>query len=317
MAEFENRQDGAGQLRSAESDSLPLGALKSRSLERKVMGQATSDGAGVKLTRLLGQELQIRLDPFLMLDRFATDQPDDYIAGFPEHPHRGFETVTVMLAGRMRHRDNTGGEGLLESGGVQWMTAGHGIVHSEMPEQEFGRMEGFQFWINLPAADKLCDAGYRDIAAADIPQFQPVAGATVRVIAGISRGIAGAVQRPFTEPLLLDICLPDGAIFEQSIAPEMNAFVVVYRGAVLVGDDDAPLAAGSLGILRNDPGAAGVRLQAMGSGEDARLLLVAGRPLREPIVQYGPFVMNSQAEILQAMEDYRAGKFGGRTIDGR
>lgn len=290
-------------------------AVRSRMIERRIQGQATSDGAGVKLTRLLTQDLQIRLDPFLMLDRFATDHADDYIAGFPEHPHRGFETVTIMLAGRMRHRDNTGGEGLLQSGGVQWMTAGQGIVHSEMPEQESGRMEGFQLWLNLPAADKMCAAGYRDIAPSDIPFVTPAPGVNVRVIAGQSHGVNGAVERPFTEPLILDIELPDGATFEQSMAPDLNAFVVVYRGAVIVGEGDAPLAAGSLAILDNVPASNGVRLQAMGSGENARLILVAGSPLREPIVQYGPFVMNTQAQIVEAVNDYRAGRFGQRPID--
>ena len=288
---------------------------QSRRIEKRVAGRPTSDGAGVKLTRLLTGDLQVRLDPFLMLDRFATEHADDYIAGFPEHPHRGFETVTIMLAGRMRHRDNTGGEGLLESGGVQWMTAGRGIVHSEMPEQESGRMEGFQLWLNLPAADKMCQAAYRDIAAAEIPQLQTAQGVVARIIAGNCQGTAGAVQRPFTEPLILDLCLPDGAEIIQALPPDMNAFVVVYRGAVLVGDDDAPLAAGALAVLSNELASDGVRLQAMGSGEEARLILVAGRPLREPIVQYGPFVMNTQAQIVQAVDDYRAGRFGGRTID--
>jgi len=294
------------------TDGVPT---PSRRIERRLGGRATSDGAGVKLTRLLGGELQTRLDPFLMLDRFATERPDDYIAGFPEHPHRGFETVTLMLAGRMRHRDNTGGEGLLDSGGVQWMTAGRGIVHSEMPEQESGRMEGFQLWLNLPAADKLCPAGYRDIPATEIPTVENDLGASFRVIAGSSHGVAGAVQRPFTEPLILDIRLPDGAGFVQPLPSDCNAFVVVYRGAVVVGDDDAPLGTDTLAVLDNDPVTGCVRIQAMGSGEDARLILVAGRPLREPIVQYGPFVMNTKAQILEAIADYEAGKFGGRTVE--
>ena len=290
-------------------------AVRSRMIERRIQGRATSDGAGVKLTRLLTQDLQIRLDPFLMLDRFATDHADDYIAGFPEHPHRGFETITIMHAGRMRHRDNTGGEGLLQRGGVQWMTAGAGIVHSEMPEQESGRMEGYQLWLNLPAADKMCAPGYRDIAPDDIPSLSPAPGVKVRVIAGECQGVAGAVQRPFTVPLVLDVEMCDGASFEQALAPDLNAFLVVCRGAVLVGDGDAPIASGTLAILSNDTSSQGVRLQAMGSGEDARYLLVAGRPLREPIVQYGPFVMNTQAQIITALDDYRAGRFSGKAIE--
>lgn len=311
MSEVSNSPNTMPNVTNVSSGTL----ARSRQIEGRFPGRATSDGAGVKLIRLLSGELQIRLDPFLMLDRFASERADDYLAGFPEHPHRGFETVTIMLAGRMRHRDNSGGEGLLESGGVQWMTAGRGIVHAEMPEQESGRLEGFQLWLNLPAADKMCPPAYRDIAAAEIPRLQTDQGVSARIIAGLCHGVAGAVQRPFTEPLILDLCLPDGAGFVQALPPDTNAFVVVYRGAVLVGDDDAPLAAGALAVLDNDPASDGVRLQAMGSGEDARLILVAGRPLREPIVQYGPIVMNTAAQIAQAMEDYRAGRFGGRTID--
>ena len=311
---------GTGNLKSTLTGRSPdamaaQSVVRSRRTERRVLGRETFDGAGVRLTRLLSQDLQTRLDPFLMLDRFASDHADDYIAGFPEHPHRGFETVTLMQIGRMRHRDSTGGEGLLQSGGVQWMVAGAGILHSEMPEQESGRMEGYQLWLNLPAADKLCTPGYRDYAPEEIPSLNAAPGVQVRVIAGECQGQVGAVQRPFTEPLILDVTLADGAGFEQALTPDMNAFLVVCRGAVLVGDGDAPVAAGSLAILSNDPASQGVRLQAMGSGEDARCLLVAGRPLREPIVQYGPFVMNTQAQIIAALDDYRAGRFGGKAIE--
>src|SRR3954468_10840712 len=188
---------------------------RSRDVERVVAGQATSDGAGVKLTRVLTQPLQQRLDPFLMLDAFGTDNPQDYIAGFPDHPHRGFETVTYMIAGRMRHRDSAGHEGLLQNGGVQWMTAGRGVIHSELPEQEEGRMEGFQLWLNLPQADKMRAPWYRDFQAAEIPELVTAEGVRVRVIAGTSRGVRGAMQRAVTEPLYLDLELPSGTSFEQ------------------------------------------------------------------------------------------------------
>ena len=200
-----------------------------RSVERLVTGQATSDGDGVKLTRVLTQPLQRRLDPFLMLDAFGSDDAGDYIGGFPDHPHRGFETVTYMIAGRMRHRDSAGNQGLLENGGVQWMTAGRGLIHSELPEQEEGRMEGFQLWLNLPAADKMGTPGYRDIPTGEIPELR-LPGAIVRVIAGASHGVAGAVQKAHTEPLYLDVHLEPGVVFEQPLPAGHNAFVYVYRG---------------------------------------------------------------------------------------
>jgi len=282
------------------SDSV----TRSRGIERLVAGVPTSDGAGVRLTRVLTQPLQRRLDPFLMLDAFRSDDPEDYIAGFPAHPHRGFETVTYMIAGRMRHRDSTGGEGLLENGAVQWMTAARGIIHSEMPEQQDGLMEGFQFWLNLPARDKMKPADYRDIPSDQIPQLRQPDGTCVRVIAGASQGIAGAVQRPVTEPLLLDVHLPAGARFEQRLPAGHNAFLYVYRGEVLAGADRQAVGTARMAILANDPTADGVLLQAQ---QDARLLLAAGRPLNEPIAQYGPFVMNSPAELEQALADYRDG----------
>jgi redox-sensitive bicupin YhaK (pirin superfamily) len=278
-----------------------------RRVERVVTGQATSDGAGVKLTRVLTQPLQHRLDPFLMLDAFRTENPGDYIGGFPDHPHRGFETVTYMIAGRMRHRDSTGGEGLLENGSVQWMTAGRGLIHSEMPEQEDGLMEGFQLWLNLPAKDKLCPPGYRDIPPGAIPEATTADGLMVRVIAGEALGVAGAVQRPHTEPLLLDIHLPAGATFEQPLAASHNAFIYVYRGEVTVGEK--AVASQRMAILANDAAADGVVLQA--GDAPARVLLIAGTPLDEPIAQYGPFVMNTQEEIYQALADYRDGRIGG------
>jgi len=278
---------------------------KPRAVERVIAGQPTSDGAGVKLTRVLTQPLQRRLDPFLMLDAFGTDDPQDYIGGFPNHPHRGFETVTYMIAGRMRHRDNVGHEGLLTNGSVQWMTAGRGVVHSELPEQEDGRMEGFQLWLNLAAKDKMRAPWYRDIAPAEIPQFTTAEGVTVKVIAGASHGVTGAMQREITEPLYLDVSLPAGGRFRQALPAGHNAFVYVYRGGVQVAGTDLPVQ--RMAILRNDAGADGVELFAPAA---SKVLVIAGKPLGEPIAQYGPFVMNTNDEIFQAVQDYQAGKFG-------
>ncbi len=283
----------------------PQPVTRSRSIERLVAGRPTSDGAGVKLTRVLTQDLQRRLDPFLMLDAFGSENPDDYIAGFPDHPHRGFETVTYMIAGRMLHRDSAGHEGLLQNGDVQWMTAGRGVIHSEIPQQEEGVMEGFQLWLNLPARDKMNPPWYRDIANAELPQFTTPEGAKVTVIAGKSHGVTGAVTRETTEPLYLDLHLPAGASFEQILPAGHNAFVYVYRGAVSLGGQAVPMQ--RMAILANEPGADGVRIEA---SADAKLLLIAGRPLNEPIAQYGPFVMNSEAEIYQAVQDFRSGKLG-------
>ena len=276
-----------------------------RAIERVIQGQSVMDGAGVKINRVLTNTLQRRLDPFLMLDNFGSDAANDYIAGFPDHPHRGFETVTYMLEGRMRHRDSAGNEGLLANGGVQWMTAGRGVIHSEMPEQEHGRMEGFQLWLNLPAKDKLCKPWYRDFTAQQVPSFSTADGASVRVIAGASHGVQGAVQRAVTEPLYVDVALPAGAAFSQQVPAGHNAFIFVYRGAVLA--DGKPVASGRMAIFANDAASDGVQLQA---SEDARFILLAGRPLNEPIAQYGPFVMNTQAELMQAVEDFRAGILG-------
>ncbi|WP_198115192.1 pirin family protein [Massilia rhizosphaerae] len=276
----------------------------SRGVERLVGGQFVMDGAGVKINRVLTQPLQRRLDPFLMLDAFGSDEAGDYIAGFPEHPHRGFETVTYMLEGRMRHRDSAGHEGSITNGGVQWMTAGRGVVHSEMPEQNEGLMEGFQLWLNLPAKDKMSAPWYRDIPAEDVPRFTLDSGATVQVIAGSSHGVAGAVRRDATQPLYLDITLPAGATFEQPLPAGHNAFLYVYRGEVVVEGKAVPQA--RMAILDNAGGADGVCIKAT---QAARLLLIAGRPLNEPIAQYGPFVMNTEAEVFQAVEDFRNGKF--------
>ncbi len=273
-----------------------------RAVECLVAGMATSDGAGVKLTRVLTQPLQRRLDPFLMLDAFGSDDPDDYIAGFPDHPHRGFETVTYMIAGRIRHRDSAGHEGVVHDGGVQWMTAGRGVIHSETPEQREGRMEGFQLWLNLPARDKMREPWYRDIEAPDIPVLERP-GVRVRVIAGESHGVKGAVQREATEPLYLDVHLEPGARFEQPLPESHNAFVYVYRGALRVAGTEVPVR--RMAILAN--AGDGVVLEATGDAP-TRALLIAGRPLREPIAQYGPFVMNTNEEIFRAVEDFRAGR---------
>lgn len=274
-----------------------------RPVERVITGQATSDGDGVRLTRLLTQDLQRRLDPFLMLDLFGSDTAADYIGGFPDHPHRGFETITYMLEGRMRHRDSAGNEGLLQNGGVQWMTAGRGVIHSEMPEQEEGRMEGFQLWLNLPAKDKMCPPWYRDIPVEQLPVVQGE-GVSVRVIAGEVAGVKAVVAREATAPLYLDVHLQPGARFAQALPPEHNAFVVVYRGSLKVGGSE--LTRARMAILGNAPGSDGVELQA--GPEGAKAILVAGRPLREPIAQYGPFVMNTREELMQAVHDFQAGR---------
>jgi quercetin 2,3-dioxygenase len=275
---------------------------KPRAVERLIAGESTSDGAGVKLTRVLAQPLQRRLDPFLMLDAFGTDNPRDYIGGFPDHPHRGFETVTYMIAGRMRHRDSAGHEGLLQNGGVQWMTAGRGVIHSELPEQDDGRMEGFQLWLNLAAKDKLRAPWYRDIQSAEIPEVTTPEGVTVRVIAGRSHGIDGAMQRETTEPLYLDLEMPAGASFTQAVPASHNAFVYVYRGELQIGDTQVPVK--RMAIFRNDAGSDGVAIRASAA---SRVLLIAGKPLGEPIAQYGPFVMNTNDEIRQAVQDYQSG----------
>ena len=277
---------------------------KTRGVERIINGQFVMDGAGVKINRVLTGSLQRRLDPFLMLDAFGSDKAGDYIAGFPEHPHRGFETVTYMLNGRMRHRDSAGNEGLVTNGGVQWMTAGRGVAHSEMPEQNEGLMEGFQLWLNLPARDKMTDPWYRDIPAEEVPRFTLEGGVTVQVIAGSTHGVDGAVQREATQPLYLDLAIPAGVTVEQPIPAGHNAFVYVFRGEAVI--EGKAVASGRMAILDNAPGADGVRIKAT---EPTRLLVLAGRPLNEPIAQYGPFVMNTQEELYQAVEDFRNGRF--------
>ena len=278
-----------------------------RKIEHLVKGRATSDGAGVKLTRVLTHDLQHRLDPFLMLDSFRNENPDDYMGGFPDHPHRGFETVTYMLAGRMRHHDSAGNTGLLGPGGVQWMTAGSGLIHSELPEQEEGVMEGFQLWLNLPSHRKMFAPSYRDIPSEAIPEIVLADGAKVRVIAGSSHGTQGAVVRPDTEPLYLDVHLPAGGKFEQPIPASHNAFVYVYRGEVRVAG--SVVAERTMGILSNESDSVAIAAEA-----PARFILVAGKPLGEPIAQHGPFVMNTMEQIEQTLRDYRDGFFEANAV---
>jgi quercetin 2,3-dioxygenase len=278
---------------------------KIRSVERTVRGMPTSDGAGVRLTRVIGTPSLRFLDPFLMLDEFRSDEPNDYLAGFPDHPHRGFETITYMIAGRFRHRDNHGHEGLLETGGAQWMTAGRGIVHSEMPEQTEGLVWGFQLWLNLPAADKMCAPDYRDLQPWDIPVAKLPGGVEARVLAGKVGDVEGAVRGRVTSPLYADISIPAGSTAILEVPAGLAGFVYSFDGKeVLVGDGGQKLARGELGVL--GPGDA-VRLRA--GDTPVRVLLVAGKPLKEPVVQYGPFVMNTREEIEQAVTDLRAGRF--------
>jgi len=291
--------------RSATIDR-PADTRSVRSVQRVLIGQPTSDGAGVKLTRVIGTQALPDLDPFLMLDEFRSDDPKAYLAGFPDHPHRGFETVTYMLAGRMRHHDNKGNKGLLGPGSVQWMTAARGIVHSEMPEQQDGLMQGFQLWINLPAREKMGEPRYKDIPAGEVPVEKTATGATVKVIAGNFAGKTGPVAPQATAPLFLDIELPAGASFEAGLAGEDNAFTYVFDGSAEIGGEGSAktLQRGQIGLL--GPGSS---FQAKAVDRPARLLLLAGRPLKEPVVKYGPFVMNTTAELHQAVADFQAGKF--------
>ncbi len=285
--------------------SLNPQAIPARVL-RVVRGQATSDGAGVKLTRVIGTADLPDLDPFLMLDEFGTDKAEDYIAGFPSHPHRGFETVTYMLDGRMRHKDNHGNEGLLTPGSVQWMTAGRGLVHSEMPEQESGRMRGFQLWVNLPAKDKMTAPKYQEYAPDRIPVARPAAGVTVKVIAGRVGEVVGPIAQPATDPLYIDIELQPGVAWDYTLAEGHNVFAYVFEGALTVGEggEARPLERQQLGVIGG-----GELLQLRAGREGARVIVVAGRPLREPVARHGPFVMNTRQELMQAFVDFQEGRF--------
>ncbi len=273
---------------------------------RQVRGRPASDGAGVKLTRVIGTPELDMLDPFLMLDEFGTDRPEDYLAGFPDHPHRGFETVTYMLDGRMRHRDNHGNEGVLVPGSVQWMTAGRGLVHSEMPEQEAGRMRGFQLWVNLPARDKMGEPRYQEFAPDRIPVARPAPGVEVKVIAGAVGDAIGPIAQPATDPIYLDIGLEAGMAWEYALPGGHAAFAYVFEGDAWLGhgDDARGVPARSLAVLG---GGETVAVRAGESG--ARLILVAGRPLREPVARHGPFVMNTRQELMQAFVDFQEGRF--------
>jgi len=281
--------------------------VTTRRLQAVIESVAASDGAGVKLRRSLGSRPQLRFDPFLMLDEFFSDDPGDYLAGFPSHPHRGFETLTYMLDGHMRHEDVFGHRGDLGPGDAQWMTAGRGIIHSEMPQQTEGRMRGFQLWINLPAREKMKPAAYRDIPAREIPTVPLAGGGEVRVIAGTFEQAGAATAGPVgglsTEPMYFDVRLPAGSVASLVTPSGHNAFLYVYEGAATVGEDQRPLPLRAAGLLT--PGDS-VRIAA---GEDGvRLLFFAGRPIGEPVVQYGPFVMNRPEEIMQAIADYQAGR---------
>jgi redox-sensitive bicupin YhaK (pirin superfamily) len=288
------------------SNTLQLPAVtRSREVERLVNGIPTTDGAGVRLTRVLTHDLQRRLDPFLMLDAFRSDNPDDYIAGFPSHPHRGFETVTYMLNGRMRHRDNAGNEGLLTEGGVQWMTAGRGIVHSEIPEQQDGLMEGFQLWVNLPGKNKMIAPWYRDIPAGDIPVYDLGNGASLKLIAGLVADATGAITRDDTEPFYADLVIPAGQTVSLPLQANHNAFVYVYRGEASIGG--RVVKSTQMGLLNNVAEADGVTVTA--GAVETRLIVLSGKPLAESIVQWGPFVMNSREQVEQAILDYQAGRF--------
>lgn len=262
-------------------------------------GRPTSDGAGVKLTRVLGTDALPMVDPFLMLDEFRSDDPSDYLAGFPDHPHRGFETVTYMLAGRMRHEDNQGNGGVLEAGGAQWMTAGRGIVHSEMPEQIDGLMWGFQLWINLPARAKMTAPRYQDITPAQIPAVARD-GARVRVVAGAIDGTRGPVVDILTAPVFLDVALDPGARFSEALPEGHNAFAYVFEGSVAFAG--RALARGQIGVFGPGDGVA------VESEEGGRFILLAASPLNEPVARYGPFVMNTKEQIYEAFRDYEAGK---------
>jgi redox-sensitive bicupin YhaK (pirin superfamily) len=279
-------------------------SLAVREVARKVRGQPTSDGAGVRMTRVIGSQLLDSFDPFLLLDEFRSDDPNDYIGGFPDHPHRGFETVTYMLAGRMRHGDNQGNTGLLGPGSVQWMTAGRGIVHSEFPEQQEGLMWGFQLWVNLPGADKMTAPRYQDIQADGVPEVELGAGARARVLVGTVGGVAGPVTDVATEPVYFDLHLDAGASYAAVLPASHNVFAYVYAGEAKVGAAATLIGRGELALTT--PGAT---LPVTAGPEGARLIVVGGRPLNEPVARYGPFVMNTVDELKQAFEDYQAGRF--------
>lgn len=270
-----------------------------------VKGMATSDGDGVKMTRVIASPELDMLDPFLMLDHFESDDSKDYMGGFPSHPHRGFETVTYMLAGKMRHKDSMGNEGVISSNGVQWMTAGRGVIHSEMPEQEEGLMSGFQLWVNLPKEHKMTAPAYQEFPDEGVPVQDLAGGGSVRVIAGTTaEGTVGPVVNKYVDAIYLHLSLPAGAVFEQAITEGHNAFVYIIEGSLQVGSSDSELKKRTLGVL-SPSGEANVKAGPEGSD----FLLVAGRPLNEPVARQGPFVMNTQQELQQAFYDYQSNQF--------
>jgi redox-sensitive bicupin YhaK (pirin superfamily) len=287
--------------------------MSTRTLVHVIESMPTSDGAGVKLRRSLGGQRGLHVDPFLMLDEFYSDNPNDYIAGFPAHPHRGFETVTYMLDGHMRHEDHMGNRGDLGPGDVQWMTAAHGIIHSEMPQQTEGRLRGFQLWLNLPSSEKMKPARYRDIPSSEIPTVALARGGEIRVIAGVAdvdgRAVSGPVNgtgaKATTDPLYVDVHLPAATEFTLPVEASYNAFLYTYEGSAEIGPMDAAkvLAHRAAGVL-----SAGERVRVRAGSSGVRFLLLAAKPLREPVVQYGPFVMNTREEIEQALADYRDGR---------
>ena len=265
---------------------------------RKAQGMPASDGAGVKLSRIIGQNGLKRLDPFLMLDEFGSDEPQDYLAGFPQHPHRGFQTVTYMLEGKMGHKDSVGNQGVIEDGGLQWMNAGKGIIHEEMPQQTQGRMRGFQLWVNLPASEKMSEPGYQDIPSREIPEVAQ-AGATVRVLAGEYKGVESPVKTQAIQPQFLDLHFNDTDELSWPVDANQSGFIYVYEGEANIGGDK--LVKGQLGVLEFDGSIT------VNAAKGAKAIVVSGTPINEPVVQYGPFVMNSDAEIQQALKDYQSG----------
>jgi quercetin 2,3-dioxygenase len=281
----------------------PTSGSKVREVARKVRGQPTSDGAGVRMTRVIGSQVLDSFDPFLLLDEFRSDDPQDYLAGFPDHPHRGFETVTYMLAGRMRHGDNQGNTGMLGPGSVQWMTAGRGIVHSEFPEQQEGLMWGFQLWVNLPRAQKMTAPRYQDIQADRIPEVELGQGARARVLVGAVDGVTGPVSDVTTDPIYIDLHLEPNASYTATLPEDHNVFAYVYVGEARIGAAATSIQRGELALLTR-----GASLPVTAGAEGARLIVVGGRPLNEPVARYGPFVMNTVDELKQAFADYQAGR---------
>jgi redox-sensitive bicupin YhaK (pirin superfamily) len=277
--------------------------MRYRHIQQKIRGKATQDGAGVSLTRIIGHAGIKRVDPFLLLDFFGSDNPNDYIAGFPAHPHRGFQTVTYMLAGKMRHRDSVGNEGVIDEGGLQWMNAGRGIIHEEIPQQTNGLLKGFQLWVNLPSKEKMSAPAYQDIAADAVPWVNMNSGLAVKVLAGRLDGVTGPVTTEAVTPLFYDLHWHNNQSVEVTLAiPQgFNCFIYCYEGDMEVGDEHLSL--GELAVLTDG---SQVKVNAK---HTAKAILVAGQPLNEPIVQHGPFVMNTQTEIDQAIADYQTGKF--------